>query len=137
MRALLISCLLLTGLLTQVQQVGLSSAFLQPEMPGPKLLSVPLLKGSTRWKVRVGFNGLPAALSTAVPIPAGGDVGRSIQSPIPDGVLAKRSPSMPNPPVGGLTGAVPPGSGGQFSCAAWLGRPKPKARSQSARSAHE
>src|SRR5207247_1318792 len=110
-RALARSCLLLTGLLTHVQKLGSSSAFFWPAVPGPKLLSEPLLKRSVKWKVSVEFTGLPEASSTAPPLPPL----RGIQSPMSAvGELANKSPSMPNPPLGGLTGAVPPGSVGQF-----------------------
>src|SRR6266568_5611988 len=112
------SCLSPTGFSTQVQRLGLSSNFLWPPMPDPKLSSKELSKRSIKWKVVFVFNGLPPLSKTAPPVPAGSELVSIIQSPVfagVAGVLANRSPSIPNPtPVGGLNGAMPPGSGGQF-----------------------
>src|SRR5438105_3750862 len=103
------SCLLFTGLSVQVQEFGLSSTFLPPL----KLLSEPAPNWSIKWKVVAPFTGVPFLFITKPPLPDGFSVG--IQSPMPlgVGVFASRLPSIPNPPAGTLTGAVPPGGGGQ------------------------
>src|SRR6266498_2811469 len=99
------SSLASTGFLTQLQVLGSSSALLPPA----KLSSVLLSKGSMKWKVVVESTGVPSASNTNPPV-----VEFSTQSPTPlVGMFDKRSPSMPNPPVGMLTGAVPLGGAGQ------------------------
>src|SRR5438093_2107060 len=58
-----------------------------------------------KWKVLVGFNGVPLVDSTPPPPDAAEFV---TQSPMPfAGKFASRSPSMPKPPVGEVTGATP------------------------------
>src|SRR3974390_417401 len=67
---------------------------------------------------------MPFVSSTAPPVPAG----PGTQSPTPAvGVLAWRSPSMPNPPAGTVTGATPVGGG--TACA--LNPPKRRINRQS------
>src|SRR6266481_3638773 len=85
-------------------QVLGSSVHLPPE----KVLSLVELYRSMKWKVVAGLSGAPVASSTAPPLP----VGPGNQSPVfPVGVLAWRSPSMANPPLGIKTGATPVGGG--------------------------
>src|SRR5689334_22043757 len=71
------------------------------------VLSLPLLYKSTKWKVVVGFSGAPVASRTP-PAPCWLE---SQSPPLAAGVLARSSPSMPNPPAGNVTGATPLGGG--------------------------
>src|SRR5215471_20217079 len=104
MKACLRSTLLPTGLSAQVQLLGLSSAL--PLM----LLSGPEPAASIKWIVVIGLTGHPKRSSTP-PLPeASGN-----QSPTPlVGLLATRSPSMLNPPVGTSIGAMPARTPGQL-----------------------
>jgi hypothetical protein len=70
--------------------------------PPAKILS-PEEKRSREWYVVVGTKGSPPPLSTPPEAIVFGS-----QSPIPPvGTLAFKLPSIPNPVVGGVTGAVP------------------------------
>src|SRR6266404_3452178 len=104
MSALLMSSLAGVGLITQFQLVGLSSTL----SPPAKLFSA-APKPSMRWKVVVGFKGIPLIVITAPPEPDG----PGIQSPVlAPGVLARRSPSIAKPPAGVPVKGVPVGGGG-------------------------
>src|SRR5216683_3225014 len=101
MSALLMSSLPVVGLITQVQIFGLLST-LRPPL---KLFSA-APKPSMRWKVVVGFKGIPLVVITAPPEPEPG-----IQSPVL--ASACRSPSIAKPPAGVPVSGVPVGGGGQ------------------------
>src|SRR5437870_3466102 len=88
------------GFRTQFQVLG-SSFTLSP----PPNTSSSREYGSVMWKVVVESTALPSVFSTAPWLPAG----PGNQSP--DVAFAIRSPSIPKPPVGGLTGAMPVGGG--------------------------
>src|SRR5262245_59723455 len=91
------SVLLEALLLVHCQVFGSSVHF-----PFWNILSLGELKGSTKRKVVLGFNGAPVASSTpAVPGPAN-------QSPAPE-ESATSSPTILNPPAGTVTGATPAG----------------------------
>src|SRR5882724_5055232 len=60
-----------------------------------------------KWNVVEAFKGTPARVNTPPPVAE-----LVIQSPtLAAGILASRSPSMPKPPVGEMTGATPAGGG--------------------------
>ena len=98
------------------QLVGLSVHL----SPPPKIRSLPLY-WSMKWKVVEAFNGAPDWVKTPPPVSE-----LVIQSPtFAAGIFAKRSPSMPRPPVGEMTGATP--AGGGDARPGWL----PKTRKES------
>src|SRR5438094_6075799 len=98
------------------QLVGLSVHL----SPPPKIRSLPLY-WSMKWKVVEAFNGAPDWVKTPPPVSE-----LVIQSPtFAAGIFAKRSPSMPRPPVGVTTGATP--AGGGDARPGWL----PKTRKES------
>src|SRR2546425_1285130 len=62
---------------------------------------------SMKWNVVEAFIGAPDRVKTPPPVSE-----LVIQSPtFAEGMLANRSPSMPKPPVGEMTGATPAGGG--------------------------
>src|SRR5688572_16269046 len=88
----------------QFQVFGLSVHF----KPPLKIWSAVLSKASTKRKDRNGSSGVPAAFKTLRPLPDAMLV-FAVQSPMPvNGELARRSPSIPKPPEGGVIGAKPP-----------------------------
>src|SRR6266516_7970283 len=87
----------------RVQPQVLGSSFTLS--PPPNTSSVSLSYGSVMWKVVEESTALPSLFSTAPWLPAG----PGNQSP--DVAFAFRSPSIPKPPTGGLTGAMPVGGG--------------------------
>src|SRR6266699_3569759 len=84
------------------QLVGLSVHL----SPPPKITSLPSY-WSMKWKVVEAFNGAPDRVNTPPPVTE-----LVIQSPtFAAGMLANRSPSIPKPPAGEMTGATPAGGG--------------------------
>ena len=121
-RTLLMSVLPLALPTVQDQLVGLSVHL----SPPAKMMSLVVYE-SMKWNVVEAFKGTPAAVKTPPPVTE-----LVIQSPtFAAGMLANRSPSIPKPPAGTVTGATP--AGGGAASAGWLPKTSKESRTKETR----
>src|SRR5438128_10357209 len=105
-----------------VQMFGSSVHLSPPE----KMMSLPLYS-SVKCNVVKAFKGTPARVKTPPPLAE-----LVTQSPtFASGMFANRSPSMPKPPAGTVTGATP--AGGGTASAGWLPKRRKESRARETR----